>query len=102
MSLRQQKSSRGTINNDGLPKFGSQRMNQYLMELGKLAQLCEQVCVIRYKGAKRIEILGPTWQHLTSHVARHTCVAIALEAGMRPEVVRSNTTRFDTGSLGVN
>jgi integrase len=74
-----------------MPTISSQRMNDYLKELGQLAEIDEPVRIVRYQGAKRIEDRGPKWQFLTSHVARKSFVTISLERGMRPEVVMSFT-----------
>lgn len=74
-----------------MPKISSQRMNDYLKELGQLAGITEPVRIVRYQGAKRVEDRGPKWQFLSSHVARKTFVTISLEKGMRPEVVMSVT-----------
>ncbi len=74
-----------------MPKISSQRMNDYLKELGQLAQITEPVRIVRYQGAKRVEDRGPKWQFLSSHMARRTFVTISLERGMRPEVVMSVT-----------
>lgn len=74
-----------------LPKIGSQRMNDYLRKLGRLAEITEPVQFVRYQGAKRVEDRRPKWQFLSSHVARRTFVTISLERGMRPEVVMSIT-----------
>ncbi len=74
-----------------MPTISSQRMNDYLKELGQLAGIDEPVRIVRFQGAKRIESRGPKWQFLSSHVARRTFVTISLERGMRPEVVMSIT-----------
>ena len=74
-----------------MPRISSQRMNNYLKELGQLAEIIEPVRIVRYQGAKRVEDRGPKWQFLSSHVARRTFVTISLERGMRPEVVMSFT-----------
>jgi len=80
-----------TSRNEWLPKISSQKMNDYLKELGKLVGLESPVRIVRYQGAKRIEDRGPKWQYLSSHVARRTFVTLSLERGMRPEVVMSVT-----------
>jgi len=77
--------------NEWLPRISSQRMNDYLKEIGKIVGLIEPVRIVRYQGAKRIEDRGPKWEYLTSHVARRTFVTLSLEKGMRPEVVMSIT-----------
>lgn len=74
-----------------IPTISSQSMNDYLKELGQLAEINEPVRIVRYQGAKRVEDRGPKWQFLSSHVARRIFVTISLERGMRPEVVMSIT-----------
>jgi integrase len=74
-----------------MPQISSQRMNDYLKEIGKLAEINEPVHIVRYQGAKLIEKRGPKWQFLSSHIARKTFVTISLERGMRAEVVMSFT-----------
>ncbi len=74
-----------------LPSISSQRMNDYLKELGQLAAICEPVRIVRYMGAKRIDDRGPKWQFMTSHTARRTFVTLSLERGMRPEVLMTLT-----------
>lgn len=90
--VRQAEAILDKYRHDGrLPSISSQRMNDYLKELGRMAELNEPVCIVRYLGAKRNEIRGPKWEHLTSHVARRTFVTLSLEAGMRPDVIMSIT-----------
>lgn len=74
-----------------LPKISSQRMNDYLKELGQRAEIIEPVRIVRYMGATRVEERGPKWQFLSSHVARRTFVTLSLERGMRPELLMSLT-----------
>ncbi len=74
-----------------LPLISSQRMNDYLKELGQLAAIVEPVRIVRYMGAKRIDDRGPKWQFMTSHTARRTFVTLSLERGMRPEVLMTLT-----------
>lgn len=74
-----------------MPEISSQRMNDYLKELGKMLCIDEPVKTIRYRGAKRIEDRGPKWEFLSSHVARRSFVTLSLERGMRPETVMSIT-----------
>ena len=74
-----------------MPTISSQHMNDYLKELGQLAEIDEPVRIVRFQGAKRIENRGPKWQFLSSHVAHRTFLTISLERGMRPEVVMSIT-----------
>lgn len=75
----------------GLPKISSQKMNDYLKELGKLVGLDAPVRIVRYRGSTKVEERGPKWEFLSSHVARRTFVTLSLERGMRPELVMAVT-----------
>ena len=72
--------------------ISNQKMNQYLKELGKLAEINEPVEVIRILGAKRIEKIVPKYEVLTSHVARKTFITNAMIRGMSTEVIMDITT----------
>lgn len=74
-----------------MPSFRSQLMNQQLKQLRQRAELNTPTRIIRIQGAKPVELRGPTWQFLTTHVARKTFVTISSERGMRAEVVMSVT-----------
>lgn len=68
------------------------KMNAYLKELGKLAELNDPVQIIRYRGAERIEKIVPKHEVLTSHVARKTFITNAMMRGMSTEVIMDITT----------
>ncbi len=73
-------------------KISNQKMNEYLKELGKLAEINEPVQIIRYRGAERIEKIVPKYEVLTSHVARKTFITNAMMRGMSTEVIMDITT----------
>jgi len=75
----------------GLPKISSQKMNDYLKELGKAVGLNEPVRIVRYRGSEKVEDRGAKWEFLSSHVARRTFVTLSLERGMRPEILMTFT-----------
>ena len=79
------------LDGKGLPKISSQKMNDYLKELGKLVGLDAPVRIVRYRGSEKVEERGPKWEFLSSHVARRTFVTLSLERGMRAEVLMSFT-----------
>lgn len=72
--------------------ISNQKMNAYLKELGKLAEINEPVQVIRFLGSKRIEKIVPKYEVLTSHVARKTFITNAMIRGMSTEVIMDITT----------
>lgn len=72
--------------------ISNQKMNTYLKELGKLAEINTPVQIIRYSGAERLEKLVPKYEVLTSHVARKTFITNAMIKGMSTEVIMDITT----------
>lgn len=72
--------------------ISNQKMNAYLKELGKIAEINEPVQIIRYRGAERIEKIVPKYEVLTSHVARKTFITNAMIKGMSTEVIMDITT----------
>lgn len=65
-----------------LPVISNQRMNEYLKELGKLAELDEKITKVHYRGNTKEEEVYPKWQLLTTHVGRKTFITTAVEAGV--------------------
>ncbi len=72
--------------------ISNQKMNQYLKELGKIAEINEPVQVVHFIGSKRIEKIVPKHEVLTSHVARKTFITNAMIKGMSTEVIMDITT----------
>ena len=83
-------------NNGMLPKlFSNQKTNDYLKELGELAEINESILIIKYRGIEKVEFLEPKYNFISSHTARRTFVTLSLEKGMRPETVMSITGHKD-------
>jgi integrase len=79
-----------------LPKlFSNQKMNEYLKEIGKLAEINEIIAIVKYRGLDKVEFLEPKHNFISSHTARRTFVTLSLEKGMRPETVMSITGHKD-------
>ena len=85
------------IKNDGmLPKlYSNQKTNDYLKDLGKLAEISTQIQIIKYRGVDKMEFLEPKYKFICTHTARRTFVTLSLEKGMRPETVMSITGHKD-------
>ena len=66
-------------------------LNRYLKELGQRAAFTSPVEVVRYRAGKRESETLPKWQCLTCHTGRCTFATLALEQGMRPELVMKIT-----------
>lgn len=70
----------------------NQKMNDYLKDLGKEAELFDQIQIVRFKGSERIEDTFFKYQVLTTHVARNTFITNGLERGISAEVLMNITT----------
>lgn len=73
----------------------NQKMNETLKDLGKRAELTANVETISFCGVDRVNDVVPKWQTLSTHVGRKTFVTLALERGVRPEVVMRVTGHKD-------
>ncbi|MEI5985915.1 MULTISPECIES: site-specific integrase [Sphingobacterium] len=70
-----------------LPKLSSQKFNKYIKELCLFAEINEEVEIIRYKGAKKVEKIFPKYKLISAHTARKTFCTLSLERGMSAEQV---------------
>lgn len=61
-----------------LPVISNQKMNEYLKELGELADLTTPTKVIYFKNTERYEEIHPKHAVLTTHCGRRTFVVLAL------------------------
>jgi integrase len=70
----------------------NQRLNEYVKELGRLAEVDRHTERIRFQGGKRLPgVAVPKYELLTTHTARRTFVSQALKDGMRAETIRRIT-----------
>lgn len=74
-------------------------LNRYLKELGQRAELLSPVEVVRYRAGRRESEALPKWQRLTCHTGRRTFATLALEQGLRPELVMKITGHKNWGSF---
>ena len=70
-----------------LPVISNQKMNDYLKELGELAEINEPVSETYYKGNKRIDTITPKYALLGTHAGRRTFICNALALGIPAQVV---------------
>lgn len=78
--------------NSLLPPISNQKMNEYLKEIGRLAELNDEITIYTYRGRDRIETRFKKFEKLTSHVARKTFISIAFRQGMSSEMIKSIST----------
>lgn len=74
-----------------LRPVANQVLNRFLKELGEQAALVTPVEVLHYRAGKRESETLPKWRCLTCHTGRRTFATLALEQGLRPELVMKMT-----------
>ncbi len=81
--------------NKALPVISNQKMNDYIKELAKLAEIDEPVRETYYKGNQRIDEVTPKYELLSTHAGRRTFICNALSLGIQPQVVMKWTGHSD-------
>ncbi|QOR74637.1 tyrosine-type recombinase/integrase [Cruoricaptor ignavus] len=77
------------------PTISNQKMNEYLQQLAKDAQINEPVRQTFYMGNKRCEIMLPKHEVISSHAGRRTFICNALSIGIPAHVVMKWTGHSD-------
>jgi integrase len=70
-----------------IPVISNPKINEYLRELCKLAEINDPVQIVRFRGTKREEITYPKHEIITFHCGRKTMATLSLERGMSAEEV---------------
>ena len=78
-----------------LPVVSNQKMNDYLKELGQLAEIDEPVRISYYKGNERIDTVYPKYALLGTHAGRRTFICNALALGIPAQVIMKWTGHSD-------
>jgi len=78
-----------------LPVISNQKMNDYIKELGELAEINEPIRETYYKGNQRIDEVTPKYALLGTHAGRRTFICNALSLGIPPQVVMKWTGHND-------
>lgn len=82
-------------NSKALPVVSNQKMNEYLKELGELAEINEPISETYYKGSNRIDTITPKYALLSTHTGRRTFICNALALGIPAQVVMKWTGHSD-------
>ncbi|HEX8350920.1 MAG TPA: site-specific integrase [Hymenobacter sp.] len=77
----------------------NQKLNEYLKELGRMADITEPFELIRYRGGKRETTTMLKWEKIGCHTGRRTFVTLSLERGLRPEIIMKITGHKDWKSF---
>lgn len=78
-----------------LPVISNQKMNDYLKELCRLAEIDESVRETYYKGNERIDEVTPKCELMSTHAGRRTFICNALSLGIPAQVVMKWTGHSD-------
>jgi integrase len=82
-----------------LPVISNQRMNEYLRELMKIAEIDEPIRETYYKGNQKIDEVFPKYELISSHAGRRTFICNALALGIPPQVVMKWTGHSDYSAM---
>lgn len=83
---------KGRYHDKPLPTgISNQKSNDYLKEIGEVAKLNEMISIEKFNGSNKVIINKAKFKLLTTHTARRTFVTLALEKGIRAEVVMAMT-----------
>lgn len=78
---------KGLPGDRALPVISNQKMNDYLKEIGELAELTEEVKMIYFIGSQRHEVVMPKADLLSTHCGRRTFIVLALRLGIPAAVI---------------
>lgn len=82
-----------------LPMISNQKLNDYVKELCKLANIDESIEIVRFHGAKRVATIYPKYELIGVHTGRKTFATLSLEKGMSAEEVMTITGHKDYKSF---
>ena len=82
-----------------LPIISNQKMNDYIKELAKLAEIDEPIRLTHYKGNIRVDEVVPKYDLLGTHAGRRTFICTALSLGIPVNIVMKWTGHADYKSM---
>ncbi len=82
-----------------LPVISNQRMNEYLKELGELAEIDEAVNETYFIGNKRHDISKPKYEHMSTHIGRRSFICLCIAKGIPVQVIMKWTGHSDYKSM---
>ncbi len=86
-------------NDKALPVITNQKMNDYLKELGELAEINESITETYFIGSERHDETKPKYELLSSHVGRRTFVCLCIAKGIGLQVIMKWTGHSDYKSM---
>lgn len=74
-----------------LPVISNQKLNKYIKELCKKAEIDSKVRITEQRGNQTIEAEYKKYELISTHTARRTFITLSLTKGMNPQIVMSIT-----------
>lgn len=87
--------------NYNLPSISNQKMNAYLKELGKLAELTEEITITKKVSNQTLSSTKQKYELITTHTARRTFVSLASYKGVSQSVVKSFTGHLTDNMIDI-
>jgi len=82
-----------------LPDISQQKFNDYVKELGQLAEINEPIKLKRESGSKAITVEGPKYEFMTSHIGRRTFITLLLGRGFASHYIMKFTGHSDIKTM---
>ncbi|MBC8085072.1 MAG: tyrosine-type recombinase/integrase [Hymenobacter sp.] len=79
--------------------ISNQKLNQYIKDVARLAQLDAPTEQVEYRGSQRTSITLPKHELISSHTGRRTFVTLSLEGGLSWETIMKATGHKDFKSF---
>lgn len=70
-----------------LPIISNQKYNKYITEVCQLAELNEEIEIIRFKGAEKIVNVYPKWKLVTAHTSRKSFASMLIAKQVPYQVI---------------
>lgn len=86
-------------NNKALPVISNQKMNEYLKELGELAEINESINDTYFIGNKRYDESKPKYEYMTSHIGRRSFICLCIAKGIPVQIIMKWTGHSDYKSM---
>lgn len=78
-----------------LPVISNQKMNEYLKELGELAEINEPITQTYFIGNNRYDDTRPKYELLTTHIGRRSFICLCIAKGIPIQVIMKWTGHSD-------
>ena len=82
-----------------LPVISNQKINEYLKELGRLAEIDEPINHTYFIGNTRKDDTKPKYEYFSSHIGRRTFICLCISRGIPTHVIMKWTGHSDYQSM---